>query len=128
DLVEMMRAADVTAINVEMSYPGRGRHPSTTMHGTPVGADPAFLSEFDFLGVDFFGMANNHATDYGTDGLVSTLEALESRGYRYAGAGRTLREARKPCYFDTAGARVAFVAAGSSNARLAVAADVGIED
>jgi poly-gamma-glutamate synthesis protein (capsule biosynthesis protein) len=128
DLVDMLRAADVTAINLEMSYPGPGRHPSTTMQGTPVGADPTYLPEFKFLGVDFFGVGNNHATDYGTDGLVSTLEALERLGFRYAGAGRTLRDARKPCYFDTAGGRVAVIAAGSSNARLALAADVGLED
>jgi len=39
-----------------------------------------------------------------------------------------LREARQPCYFDAPGGRVAFVAAGSSNARLALAADIGIGD
>lgn len=128
DLIRMMRDADVTITNVEMSYPGRGRHPSTTMHGTPMGADPALLSEFEFLGVNLFGMANNHATDYGTDGLVSTLEALERKNFRYAGAGRTLKEARQPCYFEAPGGRVAFIAAGSSNARLALAADIGIGD
>jgi poly-gamma-glutamate synthesis protein (capsule biosynthesis protein) len=128
ELVALLRGADATITNVEMSYPGRGRHPSTTMHGTPMGADPGLLSEYEFLGIDLYGMANNHATDYGTDGLVATLEALERRNMRYAGAGRTLREARQPCYFDAPGGRVAFVAAGSSNARLALAADIGIGD
>jgi poly-gamma-glutamate synthesis protein (capsule biosynthesis protein) len=51
------------------------------------------------------------------------LEALERKNMRYA-----LREARQPCYFDAPGGRVAFVAAGSSNARLALAADIGIGD
>lgn len=128
DLVELLRGTDVTITNLEMSYAGRGRHPSTTMHGTPMGADPALLSEFEFLGVNLFGLGNNHATDYGTDGLVATLEALERRNMPYAGAARTLREARQACYFDTPGGRVAFISAGSSNARLALAADIGVGD
>lgn len=128
DLVALLRNADVTITNVEMSFPGPGRQPSTTFHGTPLGADPNLLSEFEFLGVNLFGIANNHATDYGTNGLIATLEALERRNMRYAGAGRTLREARQPCYFDATGGRVALIAAASSNARLSAAADAGIGD
>jgi poly-gamma-glutamate synthesis protein (capsule biosynthesis protein) len=128
ELVELLKGTDVTITNLEMSYPGRNRHPSTTMHGTPMGADPSLLSEFEYLGINLYGLANNHATDYGTDGLVATLEALERRNMTYAGAGRTLREARQACYFDAPGGRVAFISAGSSNARLALAADIGAGD
>jgi poly-gamma-glutamate capsule biosynthesis protein CapA/YwtB (metallophosphatase superfamily) len=128
ELVDMLRATDVTITNVEMVFPGRGRKPSTTMHGTPLGVEPELLSEFQWLGVDLYGMANNHATDYGTDGLVASIEELEKRELPYAGVGRTLREARQPRYFDAKGGRVAFIAAGSSNARLSAAADAGIGD
>jgi poly-gamma-glutamate capsule biosynthesis protein CapA/YwtB (metallophosphatase superfamily) len=128
ELVTLLKDADVTITNVEMTFPGRGRQPSTTMHGTPLGAEPDLLSEFEWLGINLYGLANNHATDYGTDGLVRTLKAFERKNLPYAGAGRTLREARQPCYFDAPGGRVALVAAGSSNARLAVAADIGIAD
>jgi poly-gamma-glutamate capsule biosynthesis protein CapA/YwtB (metallophosphatase superfamily) len=128
EMVELLRGASVTISNLEMVFPGRGRSPSTTMHGTPLGVDPEVLSELKWLGIDIFGMANNHATDYGVEGLVASLEELERRGMLYAGAGRTLREARAPRYFDTPGGRVALVAAGSSNARLSVAADPGIAD
>jgi poly-gamma-glutamate synthesis protein (capsule biosynthesis protein) len=128
DLVELLRGADATITNLEMVLPPAPRHPATTMHGTPLGVDPAMLDELDWLGIDLFGLANNHASDYGTDGLTATLDELDLRGMPYAGAGRTLRDARKPRYLDTVGGRVAFIAAGSSNARLALAADPGIED
>jgi poly-gamma-glutamate synthesis protein (capsule biosynthesis protein) len=128
DLVQLLRNADATITNVEMVLPGPGRHPATTMHGTPLGVDPAMLDELVWLGINVFGLANNHATDYGTDGLAATLDEFDRRGLICAGAGRTLREARKPRYFDTAGGRIGFVAAGSSNARLSLAADPGIED
>jgi poly-gamma-glutamate synthesis protein (capsule biosynthesis protein) len=128
ELVRLLRTSDVTVTNVEMVLPGPGRQPATTMHGTPLGVDPALLAEFEWLGINMFGMANNHATDYGIGGLVATLDELDRRHLIYAGVGRTLREARKPRYFHTAGARVGFIAAGSSNARLSLAADPGIED
>lgn len=128
DLVRLIRQTEVSITNVEMSYPGRGRHPSTTMHGTPMGADPALLPEFAKLGFDLYAMGNNHATDYGTDGLEATMAAMEAQGYVYAGVGRTLIEARSPAYVEAPAARVALISAGSSNARLALAADIGIGD
>lgn len=128
DLVEVIRRADVAITNVEMVFPGRGRMASTTMHGIPLGADPEVLNEFEWLGIDIYGMAQNHASDYGIGGLVSSIEALEARGFTYAGVGRTLREARAPRYFNAPGCRVAFIAAGSSNSRLCLAADPSVGD
>ena len=127
-LVNLLRSTDVTITNVEMVFPGRGRMASTTMHGIPLGAEPELLSEFQWLGIDIYGMAQNHATDYGVAGLVASIEALEARGLVYAGVGRTLSEARAPRYFSAPGARVAYIAAGSSNARLSLAADPSVGD
>jgi poly-gamma-glutamate capsule biosynthesis protein CapA/YwtB (metallophosphatase superfamily) len=127
-LVELIRGTDVSITNVEMVLPGRGRMASTTMHGIPLGSEPELLSEFEWLGIDIYGLAQNHATDYGVAGLVSTIEALEARGLPYAGVGRTLSEARAPRYFSAPGCRVAYIAAGSSNARLSLAADPSVGD
>ncbi|MGT2477211.1 CapA family protein [Paraburkholderia terrae] len=127
-LVEMLRKTDVTITNVEMVFPGRGRMASTTMHGIPCGVEPGLLSEFEWLGIDIYGMGHNHATDYGVSGLVASIEALEARGLTYAGVGRTLQEARAPRYFDAPDCRVAYIAAGSSNARLCLAADPSVGD
>jgi poly-gamma-glutamate synthesis protein (capsule biosynthesis protein) len=128
DLVELLRKTDVKITNVEMVFPGRGRMASTTMHGIPLGVEPELLSELEWLGINIYGMAQNHATDYGVTGLVSSIEALEARGLIYAGVGRTLSEARAPRYFNAPGCRVAYIAAGSSNARLCLAADPSVGD
>lgn len=128
DLVTLIKDTDVSITNVEMSYPGKGRHPSTTMHGTPMSADPAILPEFTKMGFDLYALGNNHATDYGTDGLEATMDAMEKHGLPFAGVGRTLIDARSPIYFEAPEARVALISAGSSNARLALAADIGIGD
>jgi poly-gamma-glutamate synthesis protein (capsule biosynthesis protein) len=128
ELVDLVRAGDVSITNLEMVFPGSQKSASTTAHGTPLAVDPSLLSEFHWMGFNVYSMANNHATDYGTDGLKASLAELKKRGMAWAGAGHTLTEARRPAYFQAPGGRVAFIAAGSSNARLSVAGDPGVGD
>lgn len=128
EVVERVRAADVSFTNLEMVFPGPGRMPSTTFHGTHVGVDPELLDEFDWFGFDLYGMANNHATDYGANGLAASIAELRKRGMVFAGVGHTLREARRPVFLQTAQGRLALISAGSSNARLSIAADPGEGD
>ncbi len=53
----------------------------------------ACLKEF---GAGVCGLANNHVADWGRQGLVETLEALEGLGVPSAGAGRDLEAAMAP--------------------------------
>jgi poly-gamma-glutamate synthesis protein (capsule biosynthesis protein) len=63
------------------------------------------------MGIDMLACANNHATDYGVDGLMAMLAHLGQRNIPFAGAGANLAEARRPGYFDSAAGRVALLAA-----------------
>jgi poly-gamma-glutamate capsule biosynthesis protein CapA/YwtB (metallophosphatase superfamily) len=127
-VVDLLRAADVAYTNLEMVFPGSGRMPGATYHGTHLGVEPELLDELAWMGFDVYGLANNHATDYGTNGLTASIDQLRARHMPFAGVGHTLREARRPVYVQAPGARVALIAAGSSNARLSVAADPGDGD
>ena len=127
-LVELLRASDVAITNLEIVFPGPERHAATVYHGIPIYMDPGMLSEFEWLGFDLYGMANNHALDYGPEGLVRSIEEAEKRNLTLAGVGRTLSDARAARFFDAAGGRVALVAAGSTQARLALAADPSASD
>ena len=122
-LVDLMRATDVSITNLEIICPGSERHPSTLYHGIPIHMDPELLSELQWMGIDLYGLANNHALDYGVEGLVRSIEELEKRGLPFAGAGRTLFEATAARTVERNGTRVALVAAGTTHARLAAAAD-----
>lgn len=46
--------------------------------------------------LDICILANNHVLDYGTQGLIETLETLERAGIRSVGAGRNREEAGRP--------------------------------
>lgn len=61
-------------------------------------------------GFNVVSLANNHTLDYGVEGLAQTIEALETVGIKYAGAGMNLRLARQPATFQVSGQRVSILA------------------
>jgi poly-gamma-glutamate capsule biosynthesis protein CapA/YwtB (metallophosphatase superfamily) len=67
------------------------------------------LAVFDHRFV--LSLANNHIMDFGEQGLVDSLEALESRGLVHAGAGRTLEEARRPAVVEVEGVKIGILCA-----------------
>jgi poly-gamma-glutamate synthesis protein (capsule biosynthesis protein) len=111
--VEMVRAADVAFANLEVFFndfhgppaPGIGIHLSTS---------PRSGRQLLNAGFNLFSAANNHALDYGTEGLRRHLDVLRALGMPFAGAGMTAEEAARPAYIDTANGRVALVACASS--------------
>ena len=66
------------------------------------------------LGFDVVSLANDHATDYGPEGLRATTRLLSAAGILHAGAGTNVAEARAPV-FAGATRRVALVAVATSS-------------
>jgi len=110
-LAEVLQSSDVTFANLETTVREAQEGWSNFTQGTPMSTAPELLEELRWMGVDVVSLANNHTTDYGPTGLVACMEHLRAHRMPYAGAGRTLMEARKPVYVDTAKGRVALVAA-----------------
>ncbi|MEJ7642649.1 MAG: CapA family protein [Candidatus Nitrosocosmicus sp.] len=52
-----------------------------------------YLKKYNILNVS---LANNHAMDYGIDGLNQTMDVLKDAGIRFFGAGANRRHASKP--------------------------------
>jgi len=78
-------------------------------------AAPAALgAELQWLGVDVVSTANNHAGDYGVEGLRSTAQVLRDLGIAYAGTGGDAAEARAPALVRAGNATVAVLAASAS--------------
>ncbi len=112
-LAELFRAADVGFANLETTV--REPHEGTPIvtQGTPMSTPPALLDELKWFGIDMMSCANNHATDWGADGLAAMLAHLRAHAMPAAGAGLNLAEALRPAYLDTGAGRVALLAATS---------------
>jgi len=66
------------------------------------------------LGFTFVSLANNHAIDYGVDGLRQTVQILDLAGLLHAGAGEDLAQAGSPVDVGRAPKRVAMLAVAVS--------------
>ncbi len=86
-------------------------------------SSPEALAVFDRRFV--LSLANNHIMDFGERGLLDTLEALDSRGLVYAGAGRTLDEARRPAVVEVEGIKIGVVCAADPRYQPAGPAQAG---
>lgn len=87
-----------------------------TTRGAPANKDyvfrapPSSTLTLTHAGFNLLSLANNHAADYGSDGLLDTLDALTRAGIAYAGAGRTADEAHAPALVTVKGIRIALLA------------------
>ena len=82
---------------------------------------PAFAREIKAMGISLVSKANNHATDWGTDGLTATLGWLAAAGVTQGGAGEGPDAARAPAYLETVKGKVALVDTASTFPPMAVA-------
>ncbi|MGC8960672.1 MAG: CapA family protein, partial [Chloroflexia bacterium] len=103
-LAPLLQEADIAVGNLECAL---------TQGGEPAGKTYTFRAHPDMAagpaqaGFDLLSLANNHALDYGAEGLNETLAALEAYGIRPVGAGP---QAEAPVILEVRGLRVAFLA------------------
>jgi len=69
---------------------------------------------FKEMGFDLFSRANNHARNWGAEGVLASDRALDAIGIIHAGTGSSLEAARAPAYFQSAKGRVALIASAST--------------
>ena len=91
DVADILTSADVAAGNMEGALADRGE---TTKKGGKFSYSFRIPTRYGKLladaGLDFMSMANNHAFDFGLDGVKSTETTLHANGIAYAGiSGRT---------------------------------------
>jgi len=113
-LFDLIRGADVAFTNFETQIHDFNLAGAQQSGGTYMGSPRFVTDELAWAGFDLLGLANNHANDYGVDGLRSTLAALSQTKFIYAGAGENLAMARRPGYLDTPKGRVALISVAST--------------
>ena len=116
-LFDKVRAADVAFTNLEVLANDYRGDPALESGGSHFGAPAWVLDELVEAGFDLFATATNHALDYSISGLLHSIEAMETRGLSFAGVGRNLEDARRPCYHTPPPGTVAMISCASSFAR-----------
>ena len=110
-LRDILRGADASFANLEGTVHTRDEGTPGITQGTFMTTEPKLLEDLKWLGINLVACANNHAFDYGEDGVLANIKHLDAAGIVHAGSGKNLAEARAPGYLDTVNGRVALVAA-----------------
>lgn len=77
--------------------------------GPNLKAKPGCVNGLKALGVTEVLLSNNHTFDFGTQGFVDTMKALEDAGLPYTGVGENDTDSRKPYFIEAEGKRIAII-------------------
>jgi poly-gamma-glutamate capsule biosynthesis protein CapA/YwtB (metallophosphatase superfamily) len=101
---DYLRSADLATANLELPLTTGA---SRADKAITLRADPEVAPSLWEAGIRLVTVANNHALDYGAEGLHDTLSALRDAGVVAVGGGRDLEETLRPAVTSVGGARVA---------------------
>jgi poly-gamma-glutamate capsule biosynthesis protein CapA/YwtB (metallophosphatase superfamily) len=129
---DLLADADLTIANMEGTFTERGvPQVKAYTFRTP----PRHAAGLRAAGIDIVSLGNNHAADYGRDGVFDTVAALDAAGVRHTGAGMNETEARSPVLTEVNGLKIAFLSynaileatfAGPNNAGVAYGSEANV--
>ena len=112
ELCRLIRSVDVASVNLETNVFDMATFagsPGAERGGSYLIAPPAALADLAHMGFHLFARGNNHACDWGIDGLRATTQVLDDLGLPHSGCGENLSGAGRPVYLDTVVGRVAML-------------------
>jgi len=103
----VLSSADITIGNLESALGDLGtpENKGYTFRAPKETAETLSLAGFDLL-----SLANNHAMDFGAEGLMQAIQLLKARGINTVGAGANDAAAHNPVIFEMNGVKLAFLA------------------
>lgn len=107
-VTEIIQQADVATGNLEVNIVDGRKFAGSA--GGGFGAEPEAAEWLKRMGFDIVARPNNHADDFGLEGLAETSVHLERAGLQYAGYGDSYWAAKAARYFSSARGRVGMVA------------------
>ena len=114
---KIVRDADVAFGNFEGTAIDLTRTPAVPQAefgGVWIIGSPSVATDLKAIGFDVMSRANNHATDWGLEGMRQTSRALDEAGIVHAGVGEHRAAARAARYIDTEKGRVAVISMAST--------------
>jgi poly-gamma-glutamate capsule biosynthesis protein CapA/YwtB (metallophosphatase superfamily) len=100
---DLLSFSDLSIANFENPAPNQfSYHPG----GFTFTADPALIEGLANAGIDWVSLANNHIGNAGDQGILDTLQNLDSWGIAHGGAEANLAAAREPTLLDAGGITV----------------------
>lgn len=104
ELVEIFNIADFKIFNLELPLTDFDKHINKI--GVCLKAPKTAIGAYKSLGVNFLTLANNHIMDYGSKGLLDTIDVLNAAGIAFAGVGHNINEMKSSYIFEHKGKKI----------------------
>ncbi|WP_025038525.1 CapA family protein [Bradyrhizobium sp. DOA9] len=115
EIVKRLHEADVTFGNLETNIFDVRSFKGSPQCGGPYHVSlPELGPDLKAMGFNILSYANNHAFDWGVDGMRETCRILAQNGITYAGVGENLAQAGAARFLETPRGRVALVSIAAS--------------
>lgn len=106
-IVSVIRGCDVAFTNLELTIPSESSYLGKFWNqGTPIAALPRSIDLLKEIGIDGVSFANNHTFDWGTNGLINTIETLKDKKMPFSGAGYDKADAQQALVLNVKGKQV----------------------
>jgi poly-gamma-glutamate synthesis protein (capsule biosynthesis protein) len=103
---DVLGKADIAILNLECPFTDRGEKLPKNFNFR---ARPELVEILKRASIEAVSVANNHAMDFGADGMNDTRTTLDAAGIAHFGTGNNLAEARQPLILERNGLRVGFL-------------------
>ena len=101
----ILRGGDITIGQLERPISER-----SNMHRSSAEVRPRRLAKvLADTGFNIITFASNHTMDAGDDGVFETIDVLRENNIKVIGAGKNIKEARKPAIIERKGTKVGFL-------------------
>ena len=101
EILQYLSSVDFRCYNLET--PLTDSNEIALYPGPHLKAKPATINAIKKINPSLLTLGNNHALDYGEQGLMDTIAALNRVGIEYTGAGANYTEAVRPYIFNLNG-------------------------
>jgi len=116
-VLELLRQGDVLCGNMEtpiLDLRGFKGYPYSYAGDWTLSALPSVAGDLKKMGFDLVSRANNHAEDWGIEGMRETGRRLDDAGIVWAGVGEDRGQARAPAFFESPKGRIGIVSFAST--------------
>jgi len=95
-LRDLLLREDVRFTNAEVVFSNYENWPTVMGQGMWMRSDPYLIKDLQWMGINMVSCANNHAFDFGQEGVLTNIANLNQAGMVHAGSGSNHAEATAP--------------------------------
>ena len=109
DIIRLFDQTDINIVNLECPVIKDHNKEKITKSGPNLYTNDKVFEQLKQLNINLVTLANNHILDFGSDGLMTTIQGCQQNKIRTVGAGENLEIASNPIYINQNGIQIGIV-------------------